>query len=82
MKCLLNNCTFFGNRSPDGAALYLGQESLATVKNCILWDDANEISHVDGASIDIACSNIRNRYPDKNNIAIEPWSRARANGFT
>ncbi|MCF7975208.1 MAG: hypothetical protein K9N55_15445, partial [Phycisphaerae bacterium] len=68
----LTHCTFHGNHAPDGAALYMGQASVAVLKNCILWDDANEISLVEDGSVDLSYSDIQDRYPGQGNISMDP----------
>jgi len=70
---LLINCTLYGNRAPnDGTSLYAGQESIATVKHCILWNGGNEITGLDKSRMDIAYSNVQGTWPGQGNIDADP----------
>ena len=69
---LLTNCTFYGNRAQDGTSLYLGQESIATVKSCILWSGAGEIISVDNSRADVTYSNIQGTWSGQGNTDLEP----------
>lgn len=73
---LLINCSFFGNRAPKGVSLYVGQESIATAKHCIFWNDVNEIMGVDSSHLDISYSNVRGSWPGRGNIDTDPWFAA------
>lgn len=69
---LLSNCTFFGNKTPDNATLYIGLNSLVQVKNSILWNDGEEVWSGQGGPIEITYSNIQGGWRGRGNIDVDP----------
>ncbi|MBL7152900.1 MAG: right-handed parallel beta-helix repeat-containing protein [Phycisphaerae bacterium] len=73
----LVNCTFVGNRAPDGSALacYAFRPehfNNLQVTNCIIWDGENSIWKSDDSTITVTYSNVQNGWPGLGNIDIDP----------
>ena len=72
-----NNCTFVANWAVNGSALacYSAEESFQSnirFDNCILWNEANEISMDDKSDVTVAYSNVRGGWPGQGNINADP----------
>lgn len=67
------NCTLVHNRAIEGSGFYLFQSGL-TLKNCIMWNDGDEIANLSGSgnSTNISFSCIQEDNSRTSNINVAP----------
>jgi len=67
----LTNCTLSGNSAQNAGGLY-NYDSHATLKNCILWNEGEDIYDDEDASTTVSYSCVQNGWPGTGNIDSNP----------
>jgi hypothetical protein len=72
-KPTLINCTLTRNSAVTGGAIFSRESSVATVTNCILWNDSpGEIANLTSGSATVSYSDIQGGYAGTKNINADP----------